>query len=78
MSGSKSSDDASLSLDALSIEYDHLLNDAVSPGDTIKLNQPKVINAFYELLKLAYETAMLTAKDENTIKAIMLKSAIRM
>ena len=78
MSGSKSSDYTSLSLDARSIEYDHLLNDADSSRDTIKLKQPKKINAFYEPLKLAYETAMLTAKNENTIKAIMLKSAIRM
>lgn len=75
--GSKSGDDASLSLNARSIEHDHLLYDAVSPRDAIKLKQPKKINAFNEPLKRAYETAMLTAKDDNTFKAVMLKGVKR-
>ena len=57
--------------------YEHLLYDTDSPRATITLNRPEKINALNETLTREFETAMLTAEDDDAIKVVVLKGAGR-
>jgi enoyl-CoA hydratase len=59
------------------MDYEHLIYEKTGQRATLTLNRPERLNALNEKLTREFESAMLTAEDDNDIRVVVLKGAGR-
>lgn len=59
------------------MKYEHLIYEKTGHRVTITLNRPEKINALNEKLTREFESAMMTAEDDDDVRVVVLKGAGR-